>query len=54
MGQESGYERTSEVFKDLLTLLKNSLHNFAENINKQVQLKTGSYNYHQHVKTSFL
>uniref|UniRef100_A0A7N6FBK2 Armadillo repeat containing 4 n=1 Tax=Anabas testudineus TaxID=64144 RepID=A0A7N6FBK2_ANATE len=35
MGQESGYERTSEVFKDLLTLLKNSLHNFAENINKQ-------------------
>lgn len=50
MGQDSAYERTSEVFMDLLTLLKSRFHHFAENINKQVQLKSGSCNYHQHVK----
>lgn len=36
MGQDSGYEKTSEVFMDLLTLLKSRFHHFAENINKQV------------------
>ncbi|KAM6971372.1 outer dynein arm-docking complex subunit 2 isoform 1-T2 [Tautogolabrus adspersus] len=34
-GEESGYERTSDIYKDLLTLLKNRSPHFAEHINKQ-------------------
>ncbi|XP_059182457.1 outer dynein arm-docking complex subunit 2 [Centropristis striata] len=34
-GEESGYERTSDVYKDLVTLLKSRSAHFAENINKQ-------------------
>uniref|UniRef100_A0A665UXR5 Armadillo repeat containing 4 n=1 Tax=Echeneis naucrates TaxID=173247 RepID=A0A665UXR5_ECHNA len=36
-GAESGYERTSEMYKDLVTLLKSQSPYFAENIKKQVQ-----------------
>ncbi|XP_071341790.1 outer dynein arm-docking complex subunit 2 [Trachinotus anak] len=34
-GAESGYERTSDMYKDLVTLLKSRSPYFAENINKQ-------------------
>ncbi|XP_044031908.1 outer dynein arm-docking complex subunit 2 isoform X2 [Siniperca chuatsi] len=34
-GEESGYERTSDMYKDLVTLLKSRSPHFAENINKQ-------------------
>ncbi|XP_036376548.1 armadillo repeat-containing protein 4 [Megalops cyprinoides] len=34
-GEEHGYERKSEVYKDLVTLLKGESPHFAENINKQ-------------------
>uniref|UniRef100_A0A665UWR7 Armadillo repeat containing 4 n=1 Tax=Echeneis naucrates TaxID=173247 RepID=A0A665UWR7_ECHNA len=34
-GAESGYERTSEMYKDLVTLLKSQSPYFAENIKKQ-------------------
>ncbi|XP_074477893.1 outer dynein arm-docking complex subunit 2 isoform X1 [Sebastes fasciatus] len=34
-GEESGYERTSDIYKDLGTLLKSRSPHFAENINKQ-------------------
>uniref|UniRef100_A0A4W6G6V8 Outer dynein arm docking complex subunit 2 n=1 Tax=Lates calcarifer TaxID=8187 RepID=A0A4W6G6V8_LATCA len=37
-GEESGYERTSDMYEDLLTLLKSQSPYFAKNINKQVQL----------------
>uniref|UniRef100_A0A4W6G7U3 Outer dynein arm docking complex subunit 2 n=1 Tax=Lates calcarifer TaxID=8187 RepID=A0A4W6G7U3_LATCA len=53
-GEESGYERTSDMYEDLLTLLKSQSPYFAKNINKQVQWNTGRCNYHQHIKTSFL
>uniref|UniRef100_A0A8D0AEP4 Outer dynein arm docking complex subunit 2 n=1 Tax=Sander lucioperca TaxID=283035 RepID=A0A8D0AEP4_SANLU len=33
--EESGYERTSDMYKDLVTLLKSRSPHFAENINKQ-------------------
>lgn len=35
-GEENGYDRTSNVYKDLVTLLKSKSPHFAENINKQV------------------
>ncbi|XP_070784506.1 outer dynein arm-docking complex subunit 2 isoform X2 [Enoplosus armatus] len=34
-GEESGYERTSDVYTDLVTLLKSRSPHFAENINEQ-------------------
>ncbi|XP_045918658.1 outer dynein arm-docking complex subunit 2 isoform X2 [Micropterus dolomieu] len=34
-GEESGYERTSDMYKDLVTLLKSRSPHFAENINEQ-------------------
>ncbi|XP_008279473.1 armadillo repeat-containing protein 4 [Stegastes partitus] len=34
-GEESGYERTSDVYADLVTLLKSRSPHFAKNINKQ-------------------
>ncbi|KAL7373163.1 hypothetical protein ABVT39_000343 [Epinephelus coioides] len=34
-GEENCYERTSDTYKDLVTLLKNRSPHFAENINKQ-------------------
>ncbi|XP_069007256.1 outer dynein arm-docking complex subunit 2 [Embiotoca jacksoni] len=34
-GEESGYERTSDMYEDLVTLLKSRSPHFAENINKQ-------------------
>ncbi|XP_051796358.1 outer dynein arm-docking complex subunit 2 isoform X2 [Acanthochromis polyacanthus] len=34
-GEESGYERTSDVYADLVTLLKSRSPHFAENMNKQ-------------------
>uniref|UniRef100_A0A4W6G7R7 Outer dynein arm docking complex subunit 2 n=1 Tax=Lates calcarifer TaxID=8187 RepID=A0A4W6G7R7_LATCA len=34
-GEESGYERTSDMYEDLLTLLKSQSPYFAKNINKQ-------------------
>uniref|UniRef100_A0A8D0AEQ3 Outer dynein arm docking complex subunit 2 n=1 Tax=Sander lucioperca TaxID=283035 RepID=A0A8D0AEQ3_SANLU len=34
--EESGYERTSDMYKDLVTLLKSRSPHFAENINKQL------------------
>uniref|UniRef100_A0A3Q3MEL8 Outer dynein arm docking complex subunit 2 n=1 Tax=Mastacembelus armatus TaxID=205130 RepID=A0A3Q3MEL8_9TELE len=43
VGEESGYEKTSEVFKDLVTLLKSRSPYFAENIKKQVQWKTDRF-----------
>uniref|UniRef100_A0A3Q3VZX0 Uncharacterized protein n=1 Tax=Mola mola TaxID=94237 RepID=A0A3Q3VZX0_MOLML len=36
-GEERGYERTSSVFEDLVTLLKSRSPHFAENIMKQVR-----------------
>lgn len=36
MGEDSGYERRSDVFVDLVTLLKSKFPNFAVDINKQV------------------
>ncbi|XP_072234557.1 outer dynein arm-docking complex subunit 2 [Leuresthes tenuis] len=35
-GDESGYERISDIYKDLMTLLKSRSPHFADNINKQV------------------
>uniref|UniRef100_A0A673VRX5 Outer dynein arm docking complex subunit 2 n=1 Tax=Salmo trutta TaxID=8032 RepID=A0A673VRX5_SALTR len=35
-GEENAYDRTSDVYKDLVTLLKSKSPHFAENINKQV------------------
>ncbi|XP_041825017.1 outer dynein arm-docking complex subunit 2 isoform X2 [Melanotaenia boesemani] len=35
-GEESSYERVSDVYEDLVTLLKSRSPRFAENINKQV------------------
>uniref|UniRef100_A0A4W5P7J7 Outer dynein arm docking complex subunit 2 n=1 Tax=Hucho hucho TaxID=62062 RepID=A0A4W5P7J7_9TELE len=35
-GEENSYDRTSDVYKDLVTLLKSKSPHFAENINKQV------------------
>uniref|UniRef100_A0A668AFR1 Outer dynein arm docking complex subunit 2 n=1 Tax=Myripristis murdjan TaxID=586833 RepID=A0A668AFR1_9TELE len=40
-GEENAYERTSEMHKDLVTLLKSRSPHFAENINKQVQWNLG-------------
>uniref|UniRef100_A0A3Q3JJL6 Armadillo repeat containing 4 n=1 Tax=Monopterus albus TaxID=43700 RepID=A0A3Q3JJL6_MONAL len=37
VGEQSGYDRTSDVYKDLVTLLKSRSPHFAENINNQVQ-----------------
>ncbi|CAB1340771.1 unnamed protein product [Coregonus sp. 'balchen'] len=34
-GEENAYDRTSDVYKDLVTLLKSKSPHFAENINKQ-------------------
>ncbi|XP_060920838.1 outer dynein arm-docking complex subunit 2 [Labrus mixtus] len=34
-GEEGDYERTSDIYKDLVTLLKNRSPHFAEHINKQ-------------------
>uniref|UniRef100_A0A7N8XJX0 Outer dynein arm docking complex subunit 2 n=1 Tax=Mastacembelus armatus TaxID=205130 RepID=A0A7N8XJX0_9TELE len=51
VGEESGYEKTSEVFKDLVTLLKSRSPYFAENIKKQVQWKTDRCTCHQLIKT---
>uniref|UniRef100_A0A4W5P4D9 Outer dynein arm docking complex subunit 2 n=1 Tax=Hucho hucho TaxID=62062 RepID=A0A4W5P4D9_9TELE len=34
-GEENSYDRTSDVYKDLVTLLKSKSPHFAENINKQ-------------------
>uniref|UniRef100_UPI0037E7FF26 outer dynein arm-docking complex subunit 2 n=1 Tax=Semicossyphus pulcher TaxID=241346 RepID=UPI0037E7FF26 len=34
-GEESGYERTSDIYKDLVTLLKSRSPYFAENVRKQ-------------------
>uniref|UniRef100_A0A8C4DBN2 Outer dynein arm docking complex subunit 2 n=1 Tax=Dicentrarchus labrax TaxID=13489 RepID=A0A8C4DBN2_DICLA len=50
--EESGYERTSDTYKDLVTLLKSRSPHFAENANKQVQWNTGRCNHRQHIKTS--
>lgn len=36
-GEESGYEGTSIMYQDLVTLLNSRSPHFAENINKQVQ-----------------
>uniref|UniRef100_A0A8C7JVV6 Outer dynein arm docking complex subunit 2 n=1 Tax=Oncorhynchus kisutch TaxID=8019 RepID=A0A8C7JVV6_ONCKI len=35
-GEENAYDRTSDVYRDLVTLLKSKSPHFAENINKQV------------------
>uniref|UniRef100_A0A4W6G9Z9 Outer dynein arm docking complex subunit 2 n=1 Tax=Lates calcarifer TaxID=8187 RepID=A0A4W6G9Z9_LATCA len=37
-GEESGYERTSDMYEDLLTLLKSQSPYFAKNINKQIKV----------------
>ncbi|XP_028289055.1 armadillo repeat-containing protein 4 [Parambassis ranga] len=36
-GEEESYERTSDLYEDLVTLLKSRSPHFAENINKQIQ-----------------
>ena len=40
-GDENAYERTSDTYPDLVTLLKSRSPHFAENINKEVQWNTG-------------
>ncbi|XP_008305957.1 armadillo repeat-containing protein 4 [Cynoglossus semilaevis] len=40
--EESGYERTSDTYKDLLTLLKSRSPHFAEHMNKQ-KIKAGEF-----------
>lgn len=35
-GDENAYERKSDIYKDLVTLLKHHSPHFAEHINKQV------------------
>ena len=40
-GDENAYERTSDTYRDLVTLLKSRSPHFAENINKEVQWNTG-------------
>ena len=39
-GDESGYERISDIYEDLMTLVKSRSPHFADNINKQVQWNT--------------
>lgn len=41
-GQEGGYERTSDVYKDLVALLKSRSPHFAANIIEQVKSKLSS------------
>nr|XP_043897767.1 outer dynein arm-docking complex subunit 2 isoform X1 [Solea senegalensis] len=53
-GAESGYERTSDTYKDLLTLLKSRSPYFAEHINKQasaVQELPSTQSVHRHVES---
>ncbi|XP_029935491.1 armadillo repeat-containing protein 4 [Myripristis murdjan] len=53
-GEENAYERTSEMHKDLVTLLKSRSPHFAENINKQdfaVQEELPSTKKVQHVES---
>ncbi|KAL1006740.1 hypothetical protein UPYG_G00076220 [Umbra pygmaea] len=52
-GQDHAYDRTSDVYKDLVTLLKRMSPHFAENINKQdfaIQEKPPSTQKSQHVE----
>uniref|UniRef100_A0A8C5H8C4 Armadillo repeat containing 4 n=1 Tax=Gouania willdenowi TaxID=441366 RepID=A0A8C5H8C4_GOUWI len=52
-GQESGYERISEVYRDLVTLLKHRSPYFAANIKTQVQCKTSRVSaLHTEIKSS--
>ncbi|XP_023118433.2 outer dynein arm-docking complex subunit 2 isoform X2 [Amphiprion ocellaris] len=52
-GEESGYERTSDVYTDLVTLLKSRSPHFAENINEQdfAAQKLPSTHKFQHVES---
>ncbi|XP_071753052.1 outer dynein arm-docking complex subunit 2 isoform X1 [Centroberyx gerrardi] len=53
-GEENAYERTSDMHKDLVTLLRNRSPHFAENINKQdfaVQEELPSTQKIQHVES---
>uniref|UniRef100_A0A8D0A832 Outer dynein arm docking complex subunit 2 n=1 Tax=Sander lucioperca TaxID=283035 RepID=A0A8D0A832_SANLU len=45
--EESGYERTSDMYKDLVTLLKSRSPHFAENINKQRSYEQQEKNVHE-------
>lgn len=51
-GEETGYERTSDMYKDLVTLLKSRSPHFAQNVTEQVKWNAARCNYHLLIETS--